>query len=115
VKQPVGLVIRRAAPLLALIALAALVQSAVAAAELAIIQKNKQFSVPQVTIQVGDRLRFVNEDTVNHNVFSNDKGAEIDILQRPGRADTVTFREPGTFELECAIHPDMKLEVRVTR
>lgn len=83
------------------------------AADFTIVQKNKQFSVPKITIKVGDRITFVNSDSMNHHVFSDAKGTEIDILQRPGRSDTVRFSQPGTVEIECAIHPDMRLEVQV--
>jgi len=90
-----------------------LVHGSGTAADLTIRQKNKAFSVHQITIKVGDRITFVNDDSVNHNVFSDTKGAEIDLLQQPGRSDTVRFLYPGTVEVECAIHPEMRLEVRV--
>ena len=83
------------------------------AADFTIVQKNKQFSVPKIAIKVGDRITFVNGDSMNHHVFSDTKGSEIDILQRPGRSDTVRFSQPGTVEVECAVHPDMTLEVQV--
>lgn len=91
----------------------ALVHGSGMAADFTIRQKNKAFSVRQITIKVGDRITFVNDDSVNHNVFSDTKGAEIDILQKAGRSDTVRFLYPGTVEVECAIHPEMRLEVRV--
>jgi plastocyanin len=95
------------------VAMAVLVHGSAAAADFTVIQKNKAFSVSQITIKVGDRITFVNNDTVSHNVFSSAKGAEIDILQHPARSDTVRFTQAGTFDLECALHPEMKLEVRV--
>ena len=100
--------------MVALIAVGSLfVHGSGVAADFKITQKNKKFSVSEITIKTGDRITFVNDDTVSHNVFSDAKGAEIDILQRSGRSDTVRFTQPGTFELECALHPEMKLEVRV--
>jgi plastocyanin len=99
---------------LAIVALGAvLVHAYGAAADFTIVQKNKQFSVPKITIKVGDGITFVNGDGMNHHLFSDAKGAEIDILQRPGRSDTVRFTQSGTVEIECAIHPDMRLEVQV--
>lgn len=92
---------------------AVLVHAYGAAADFTIVQKNRQFSVPKITIKVGDRITFVNGDSMNHHVFSDAKGSEIDILQRPGRSDTVRFSQPGTVDIECAIHPDMRLEVQV--
>jgi len=82
-------------------------------ADFTIIQKNSTFSVHQITIKVGDRITFVNADSASHNVYSETKGSEFDILQRPGRSDTVRFSQPGTVLVQCAIHPDMRLEVQV--
>ena len=92
---------------------ALLVHAYAAAADFTIIQKNNTFSVSRITIKVGDRITFVNADGANHNVYSETKGSEFDIPQRPGRSDTVRFPQPGTVEVQCAIHPDMTLEVQV--
>ena len=92
---------------------AVLVHADGAAADFTIVQKNNQFSVTKITIKVGDRITFVNADSANHNVYSETKGSEFEIVQRPGRSDTVRFSQPGTVEIECAIHPDMRLEVQV--
>ncbi len=105
---------RLRAAALAIITLGAvLVHTYGAAADFTIGQKGKVFSVRQITIKVGDRITFVNDDNVNHHVYSDAKGSEFDILQRPGRSDTVRFSQPGTVEVECIIHPDMTLEVQV--
>ena len=105
----------RAAALAGITVGAVLVHADGTAADFTITQKNKAFSVSQIAIKVGDRITFVNDDSVNHNVFSMTKGSEIDIVQRPGRSDAVRFTQPGTVEVECAIHPDMRLEVQVRR
>lgn len=85
-----------------------------AATDFTIIQKNKAFSARQIAIKVGDQITFVNNDNVTHNVYSETKGLEFEIeLQPPGRSDTVRFSQPGIAEVQCAIHPVMKLQVRV--
>lgn len=103
----------RAAVLAGITVGAVLVHAYVTAADFTITQKNKAFSVSKIAIKVGDRITFVNDDSVNHNVFSDTKDNSIDILQRPGRSDTVQFSRPGKVEIECAIHPEMRLEVQV--
>lgn len=90
-----------------------LIAVAAPAADFTVAQKNRAFSVRRLVIKVGDRITFVNEDNVNHHVYSETKGAELDILQRPGRSDTVRFVQPGVVEVGCAIHPKMELEVEV--
>ena len=85
-----------------------------AAADVTVIQKNQEFSVRQLTIDMADRVTFVNNDTVTHNVYSETKGSEFEIeLQPPGRTDSVRFSRPGVVEVRCAIHPNMKLRVDV--
>ena len=86
------------------------------AADFTIIQKDKAISVRQITIKVGDRITFVNDDSVTHNLYSETKGLEFEIeLQPPGRSDTVQFSQPGVAEVRCAIHPNIKLQVHVRR
>jgi plastocyanin len=85
------------------------------AADFTVVQKNKAFSVSQIEIKVGDRITFLNSDTGHHNVLSETKGTEFNFRQAPGRSDTVRFTQAGTVVVECAIHPDMRLEVLVRR
>jgi plastocyanin len=89
---------------------------AIAAATIRVSQKNQQFSVSRLEIKAGDRVIFVNDDNVTHNVYSETQGLEFEIeLQPPGRADTVQFSRPGIAEVRCAIHPGMKLTVEVKK
>ena len=84
------------------------------AADHTVVQQNQQFSVRDLQVRVGDRVTFVNNDTVTHNVYSETKGLEFEIeLQPPGRSDSVTFTRPGTVDVRCAIHSGMKLRVDV--
>ena len=100
-----------------LVAVAALTASgAVSAPEFTVLQKNQEFSVRHLTIKVGDRVTFINNDAVTHNVYSDTKGLAFEIeLQPPGRADTVQFSRPGVAEVRCAIHPGMRLSVEVQK
>jgi plastocyanin len=94
---------------------AVLVHGHRAAADVTVVQKNKAFSVNRIEIKAGDRITFVNSDSGHHNVLSETKGTEFNIRQAPGRSDAVRFTQPGTVVVECAIHPDMRLEVVVRK
>jgi plastocyanin len=89
--------------------------SAVAfAAERSISQKGKAFSESIITIKKGDAVIFVNDDSITHNVMSTDAGNEFNIgSQPPGVSTPVTFDKAGEFTILCAIHPRMKLIVKV--
>jgi plastocyanin len=95
--------------------LAGLTVGALAAAHQEIHQKGRVFSSENVTIKKGDALTFVNDDTIPHNILSTSKGNEFNLgSQAPGAATDVTFKEPGDVQVLCAIHPRMKMMVKVT-
>ena len=102
------------AHLMALLGLAGLLLAVPGgAADFKVVQKNRLFSVRELTIKVGDQIVFVNDDTYNHNVYSETKGLEFEIKQPPGTSQAVRFSQAGTAEAQCAIHPAMKLKVTV--
>jgi plastocyanin len=78
-------------------------------------QKDRAFSTKEISVKVGEAIVFQNSDEVTHNVFSNSKANAFVIkTQKPGESSAVEFKEPGTTEVRCAIHPGMKLVVNVT-
>jgi plastocyanin len=84
------------------------------AAEHSIKQKGKVFSESAITIKRGDVVIFVNDDTITHNVMSTDSDNEFNIgAQAPGVSTPVTFDKSGEFTILCAIHPRMRLMVKV--
>lgn len=85
------------------------------AADHTISQKNKMFSQADISIKVNDTLVFVNDDTVHHNVMSLDPENKFNLGSlKPGSSTPVTFKTAGDFTVLCAIHPTMKLHVKVT-
>lgn len=85
------------------------------AAEHDIVQKTKQFDKKEITVNVGDVINFKNEEKdITHNVFSLGPKNTFELkTQAPGQASAVTFKEEGDTDVECAIHPGMKLKVKV--
>lgn len=85
------------------------------AAERSVSQRGKAFSETSITVTKGDTLVFVNDDTVTHNVFSSSAGNEFDLgAQAPGIATPVTFSKAGEVNVLCAIHPRMRMTVKIT-
>ena len=86
-----------------------------AAQEHVVAQKNKSFSMKKLTVKVGDTVKFVNEDSFAHNVFSLSAAKSFDLGSfGNGGTKSVTFDKPGRVEVECAVHPDMRLDIDVT-
>ena len=85
------------------------------AADATIRQKGKVFSSESMTIKKGDSLTFLNDDSIAHNIMSTSKGNEFNLgAQQPGAATPVTFKSAGDVQVICAIHPRMKMSVKVT-
>ena len=77
-------------------------------------QKDKAFSIEKIDIKVGDKVNFVNQDPFFHNVFSLSDAKFFDLGSYPqGEGREVEFDQPGVIEVECAIHPSMKLIIDV--
>jgi plastocyanin len=78
-------------------------------------QQGRTFSPESFTVKKGEAVTFANDDTVPHNVFSSSKGNEFNLgSQPPGTSTDVVFKEAGEVQVVCAIHPRMKMTVKVT-
>ena len=84
-------------------------------------QKSKTFvqdkaPVKALKLKVGDTVSFRNDDPFFHNVFSASPAKSFDLGSYPqGQSRKVTFDKEGSVEVECAIHPEMKLKVDVSK
>jgi len=86
------------------------------AAEVEVLQKDKDFSVKKIKVKVGDTVKFTNTDPFSHNVYSLSEVKSFDLGTYPkGVSKTVTFDKAGTVEVECAVHPNMKMTIEVEK
>ncbi|MEH2476367.1 plastocyanin [Nitrobacteraceae bacterium AZCC 2161] len=100
--------------LIALLILGGLSAAAYAANQ-TVRQHGRMFSTESVTIRKGETLIFQNDDNVPHNIASVSKGNEFNLgSQPPGASTDVTFTEVGDVQVICAIHPRMKMTVKIT-
>ena len=77
-------------------------------------QLNKSFTKSVLTIKVGDTVSFKNKDSFFHNVYSLSDTQFFDLGSYPkGESRDVTFETAGKVEVECAIHPTMKMVINV--
>jgi plastocyanin len=79
-------------------------------------QKSRTFAPKNLKIKAGDTVGFKNDDTVSHNIFSLSDTKTFDTGAYPGgQTKKVTFEKAGNVEIECAIHPDMKMLIEVEK
>ena len=79
-------------------------------------QKGKTFIPHTLIVKVGDTITFRNSDPFAHNAYTDDEVNEFDIgMQAAGTDTTITIKGKGEghFNVECAIHPNMLVEVTV--
>jgi cytochrome c peroxidase len=79
----------------------------------AISQKDKTFSQESVAIRAGDKLSFVNDDNVTHDISVRTPGgaSRPGIVEKPGDELELAFDDVGTYQVRCLIHPKMKMTV----
>ncbi len=104
---------------IALVGLTTLFSTMTFAEEHVVAQHSKSFQIDgkkieTMTVKIGDVIRFKNEDPFFHNIFSLSDLKTFDLGSFPkGQSKTVTFDKAGMAEVECAIHPEMYMEVSV--
>ncbi len=77
----------------------------------------KKHKVETLEVKVGDTIKFINRDEVAHNVSGSSKGKVLfDVkLQEPGAVNDrkIVLKEKGEITIQCAIHPKMKIKVKI--
>lgn len=74
--------------------------------------KDSKFSPASVTVQVGDSVTFVNEDSAPHTATAKDNSFDTGSLSK-GQSKTIKFEKAGTADYFCRIHPNMTGSVTV--
>ena len=103
----------RKSKLIALVVICGLSTGAFAATEV-IHQQGRAFSAESFSIKKGESVTFLNDDSVPHNIMSISTGNEFNLgSQLPGSSVDVAFKEAGDVMVICAIHPRMKMTIKV--
>ncbi len=71
------------------------------------------FTSEELTVSVGEKVRWVNESGVEHNLVRDVGTATIEGELRPGSAEWATFEDEGSYDFHCTLHPSMSGTVRV--
>lgn len=73
------------------------------------------FSPATVTIQAGGKITWKNMDSAPHTATADDGSFDTGTID-PGKlkSEAAAFKQPGTFDYTCTIHPFMHGTVEVT-
>ncbi|MFA5809080.1 MAG: plastocyanin/azurin family copper-binding protein [Thermoleophilia bacterium] len=74
--------------------------------------QGSKFTPADLTVDKGAKVTWINDDSTTHTVTSSSNVFNLGNLDK-GKNFGYTFRESGTFEYECTIHPGMKGKVTV--
>lgn len=83
--------------------------------EYVISQKGREFMPTEVAIRRGETIYILNDDgdLRHHTYVDTDKFTFDSGDQEPGSKTGIRFPVVGKFDVLCAIHPKMKLVVKV--
>jgi plastocyanin len=76
------------------------------------------FDPEELTVAAGTEVQFVNADSFGHTVTEGTDGQAVDdpiVDEEIAQNGTVsvTFEEPGTYDITCKIHPSMNMTITV--
>src|SRR5947208_15127989 len=75
--------------------------------------KRSAFQPATVTIKTGDAVKWVNTDTQNHQVVSNN-GSFVSPILGPGKSYSHTFNAAGTYRYHDGLNATVRGVVKVT-
>jgi len=79
-----------------------------------ITQGENQFSELFVKVESNDVIKFVNLDSVDHKLTFTYKAQKETFSElSPGQAQVVEFSRSGVYDIQCDIHPQMRITVFV--
>jgi plastocyanin len=77
-------------------------------------QKRKKFIPRLLPVVSGQEVRFINTESLKHNVFSPHPGEPFDLGRYPkGESKSFRFRELGPHKIYCNLHQKMVADVFV--
>ncbi len=74
---------------------------------------NFTFAPQVLTVKAGTTIKWTNVDDIPHTVTSSIRGQFRSTALDTGDSFSFTFRDVGTFEYFCSLHPHMTATIKV--
>ncbi|MEV4052288.1 cupredoxin family copper-binding protein [Amycolatopsis sp. NPDC049688] len=85
-----------------------------AAATQQVMMQDYAFSPAALTVRAGDTVTWMQHDEAPHDVVTTSAPVAFRSPQlSAGQSWSYTFRQPGTYQYYCSVHPDMRASVTV--
>jgi amicyanin len=72
------------------------------------------FSPPTMSVKEGETVTWVNNDTMDHNITSDDNSF-VSPIMKAGTKYSYTFTKAGTYDYTCTLYEGMKGKIVVTK
>ena len=72
-----------------------------------------KFNPPEITVAAGDTVTWTNNDTVGHDVTGDSFSSGDPGGLQNGDTFEFTFKNAGSFDYVCTVHPGMEGSVTV--
>lgn len=100
--------------LAALLASSLIVPFALAAEAVIVSQREREFWPHDLNLKRGSVVHIKNDDRVTHHIFVDSPNMSFDSGEQPmGKTVDLKFDKQGRFTVRCAIHPLMRLLIKV--
>ena len=84
------------------------------AADHLVTQKDLNFHPSIKVVAPGDSIKFQNNDNVVHNIVSLTDEFKFNLGEfKPGMVKSIKFDEKGVVDVQCTVHPNMKMTIFV--
>jgi plastocyanin len=80
------------------------------AARYAVTIRNMGFGAAPAHLKTGDVLQWTNDDMFQHTATAD---GFFDLDLAPGKGGEITLKKPGTLNVYCRYHPNMKMKLTV--
>ena len=74
--------------------------------------QNMAFSPASLTVKVGDKVTWTNQDSVGHSATADDNSFDTGVIAQ-GQSGSTTFSKAGTYTYHCKVHPSMTATIIV--
>lgn len=74
--------------------------------------QNMAFSPTTLTVKVGDKVTWTNQDSVGHSATADDNSFDTGVIAQ-GQSGSNTFTKAGTYTYHCKVHPSMTATIIV--
>ncbi|MBI4686906.1 MAG: cupredoxin domain-containing protein [Nitrospirae bacterium] len=97
-----------------LIMLLFVLSQAVQAEEYKVFMKNWKYNPQELTVKVGDKVIWINDNDTRHTVTFYDQSITSSGYLKPEETYSLTFEKPGVFSYHCIPHGDYGMSGKVT-